>query len=187
MGAALFAADTPRLSPEFVINTNDGGKQLLSKYRGKVVLCEFLFTTCPHCQNTAKMISKLQDEFGARGFQALGIAFNEMSNMLAPDFVKEHRPAFPVGWSQRGPVMSYLGLKEEERFVVPQIVLMDRRGIIRFQSLPLGDPNLQDEKYLRERINELLIEAGTTMRKPAIPAKPPAQSSMTVKRAPEVK
>jgi peroxiredoxin len=183
---AVFAADLPRRSPEFVINMANGEKQLLSAYRGKVVLCEFLFTTCPHCQHAAGEFSKLQDEFGTRGFQALGVAFNEMSNMLVPDFVRDYKPTFPVGWGPRESVMTYLGLKNDERFVVPQIVLMDRKGVIRFQSPPLGDPNLQDEKYLKEKINELLAET-SGVKRPVTNVKPAAQTTTSVKRAPEVK
>ncbi len=163
--ANSLAVDLPRQSPEFVMNMPNGEKQLLSKYRGKVVLVEFLHTTCAHCQHTAGEFSKLQSEFGARGFQALGIAFNEMSNMLVPDFIKEFKPTFPVAWANRDPAMAYLGISATERFVVPQVVLMDKKGVIRFQSPPLGDPNLQDEKYLRARIEELLT--GVPERKPA--------------------
>ena len=183
IGAAS-AIDLPRRSPEFVIHKASGEQELLSKYRGKVVACEFLYTTCSHCQHTAGTFSKLQEEFGARGFQALGIAFNEMAGMLVPDFVRDFKPTFPVGWGPREQVMAYLGLKPDERFVVPQVVLMDRKGVIRFQSPPLGDPNLQDEKYLRERISELLGENGITIKRPVTNVRPPVSA---VKRAAESK
>ena len=165
MGSCL-AVDLPRQSPEFVINNTNGEKQLLSKYRGKVVLIEFLHTTCPHCQHTAGIFSKLQADYGPRGFQAVGVAFDDMANMLVPDFVKEHGANFPVGWALRDPVLAYLGVNPMERFVVPQVVLMDRKGVIRLQSPPLGDANLQDEKWLRVKIEELLGGAATE-RKPA--------------------
>src|SRR3954447_22416213 len=132
-----FGVDLPRQSPEFVINYPNGEKQLLSKTRGKVVLVEFLYTTCPHCQHTAGQFSKYQADYGARGFQAIGIAFNDMSSMLVPDFIKDFKPTFPVGFANRDPVLSFLGITQEERFVVPQIVLIDRKGMIRAQSPPL--------------------------------------------------
>ena len=154
-----FGADLPRQSPEFVINFPSGEKQLLSKYRGKVVLCEFLYTTCPHCQHTAGEFSKFQAEFGSRGFQAVGIAFNDMANMLVPDFVKDFKPTFPIGSANRDPVLVYLGISPIDRFVVPQIVLIDRKGIIRLQSPPLGDASFQDEWFMRAKIEELLSGA----------------------------
>ncbi len=155
------AADMPRQSPEFVLNQMGGKQELLSSYRGKVCLVEFLFTTCPHCQHTAGVLSKLQAEFGPRGFQALGVAFNEMSSMLVPEFVKEHGAKFPVAWAQREQVLSYLHLSPMERFVVPQIVIIDRKGQIRMQSPPLGDAKLQDEANLRVVIDGMLKEGAS--------------------------
>jgi len=168
--ALSFGAEVPRQSPEFVINYPSGEKQLLSKTRGKVVLVEFLYTTCSHCQHAAGVLSKYQADYGARGFQAIGIGFNEMSNMLVPDFIRDFKPTFPVGWANREPVMVYLGMSPEERFVVPQLVLIDRKGVIRAQSTPLDSSTMQDEKFMRAKIEELLT--GTT---------PPRQPSSAVK------
>jgi thiol-disulfide isomerase/thioredoxin len=161
--ALTFGADLPKPSPEFVINYPNGEKQLLSKLRGKVVLVEFMFTTCPHCQHTAGVFSALQNEFGPRGFQAVGIAFNEMAGMLVPDFIKDFKPAFPVGFADRDKVLNYLGISVIDRFVVPQVVLIDRKGMIRAMSPPLGDPSLQDDKFVRVKIEELL-SSGTPAR-----------------------
>lgn len=179
--ASSFAVDLPRQSPEFVINLPGGDKQLLSKYRGKVVLCEFLFTTCSHCQHTAGEFSKLQNDYGPRGLQVLGVAFNEMSNMLLGDFIRDFKPSFTVGWANRDPVMVYLGLSPMDRFVVPQIVLMDRKGVIRLQSPPLGDASLQEEKFLRVKIEELLA-GGTAERKPAVSVKSASAPQASAKK-----
>jgi peroxiredoxin len=165
---SLFAeAAVPRQSPEFTLNLQGGKQELLSQYRGKVTLVEFLFTTCPHCQHAAQMLSKLQGELGPQGFQAVGVAFNEMSSMLVPDFVKNYGATFPVAWANRDAVLGYLNISTMERFVVPQIVVIDRKGVIRAQSLPQGDANLQDEAYLRKLIEGLLKEnAGPAKKTP---------------------
>lgn len=172
LAASLFAADVPRKSPEFTL-LHDGQQKLLSQYRGKVCVVEFLFTTCPHCQHTAQMMSKLQAELGPRGFQAIGVAFNPMATMLVPDFVRDYGPTFPIASAERDAVLSYLNLSTMERFVVPQIVIIDRKGVIRAQSPPLGDANYQEEAYLRKLLDGLLKE-GT----PAAAA-PPAKKPMT--------
>ena len=52
-----------------------------------------------------------------------------------------------------------------ERFVVPQIVIIDRGGVIRAQSDFMGTSELQDEAYLRRFIGRLL-ESTTIPRKP---------------------
>jgi hypothetical protein len=51
-------------------------------------------------------------------------------------------------------VDSYLGRSVMERLMVPQIVVIDRQGVIRAQS----DRNLEEEGYLRTLIEKLLRE-----------------------------
>lgn len=161
---ALFAQAVPRPSPEFVINYPGGKQQLLSKYRGKVVLLEFIFTTCPHCQVTSQMISKLNTELGPKGFQPLAVAVNPMAVMLVSDFVRDYHINFPVGASERDPALSYLRINDTDRWVVPQVLLIDRKGVIRAQTPPQGDAKMQEEGNLRTQIENLLHEGTTTKR-----------------------
>jgi hypothetical protein len=42
--------------------------------------------------------------------------------------------------------------------MVPQIVVIDRRGVIRAQSRPVREVNLEDENFLRHWIDGLLKE-----------------------------
>jgi peroxiredoxin len=148
----------PRPAPEFVIQYNDGHQALLSSFRGKVVALELLYTTCPHCQHSSQVFSKLNSEFASKGFQPLGVAFNEMPQMLVPDFIKQNSVNFPVGFSSRDAVLTFLGIPVIERFVVPQIVWIDRKGIIRSQTPPLGDEKQLQENYWREMIETLSKE-----------------------------
>src|SRR5580765_557992 len=118
----------PRKAPEFSIVEPSGTQTLLSTYKGKVVALAFIFMTCPHCQAECGVLTKLQGELGAKGFQPLAIAFNDNAGMLVNDFVKTFHPSFPVGYAARETVVNYLGLAEsKERWVVPQIVLVDRK------------------------------------------------------------
>ena len=43
-----------------------------------------------------------------------------------------------------------------ERLMVPQIVVIDRTGVIRAQSQPQGETDLESEVYLRTLIDHLL-------------------------------
>jgi peroxiredoxin len=164
MSAVFAASAVPRPSPEFVISYPGGKQALLSNYRGKVVLLEFIFTTCPHCQVTSQMISKLYTELGPRGFQPLAVAVNPMAMLLVPDFIRDFHINFPVGASERDPALNYLQINGAERWVVPQVVLIDRKGVVRMQTPPLGDEKLQNEQFLRTEIEKLLGEAGAAKR-----------------------
>src|SRR4030088_1008594 len=95
----------PRHSPELVLTFPDGTQKLLSSYRGKVVALEFLYTTCPHCQHAAAVLTKLYQEYGDKGFQPIGVAFNENAKMLVPDFVRNFRVGYPIAYGERNPVL----------------------------------------------------------------------------------
>ena len=166
----LMAAEIPRPAPEFVIKLPTGQQLLLTNYRGKVVALEFLLTTCPHCKTCSALLNKLYKEYGGKGFQPLGVAFNPMSGLFVPDYVKELKLDFPVGAAEREPVLNFLQHSPIERMLVPQLVFIDRQGIIRAQHA--GDsPFFQDEENnMRTQITALLKEPAG--RKGAVAAKP---------------
>lgn len=163
-GLSLAAQTVPRPAPELVINFPGGKQTLLSSYKGKVVLCEILFTTCPHCQQESQLVSKLNQEYGPRGFQPIGVAINPMAGMLVGDFVRDYHVNFPVGFSERDPALAFLGIDPYVRWAVPQVVIIDRKGVIRAQTPPLSDEKFQDENWLRQQIEPLLREGVTTHR-----------------------
>jgi thiol-disulfide isomerase/thioredoxin len=151
-----------RKSPEFVIKFVDGKQMLLSSLKGKVVALLMVHTTCPHCQHTSQVFTQLYNEYGARGFQPIDAAFNTMANMYVNDFVKNYSIGYPVGYSTPEEVMAYLGYNVMERYTVPQIVWIDRKGNIRSQTPSAGDDaSLYTEGYWRNMIETLLKESAT--------------------------
>jgi len=157
--SALAMPPVPRKSPEFTIVEPSGKQTLLSSLKGKVVVIEFLSTTCPHCQQASMMFSRLYKELGPRGFQPLGVAFNTgVTPAMVTGFVQQFGATYPVGYSSAETVYSYLGFSVMDRVMVPQIVVIDRKGMIRAQSPVAGDPNLQNEAYIRNLIEGLLKE-----------------------------
>lgn len=155
----LIAAEIPRPAPELVIKLATGEDLLLSRFRGKVVALEFILTTCQHCQRSAQVLSRLHQELGARGFQPLGMAINEMSHILVPDFVRDFRITYPVGYGHRDTAVSFLQHSVIMNLMMPQLAFIDRKGVIRAQY-PGGDPFYKDEeKNMRETALSLLNES----------------------------
>jgi thiol-disulfide isomerase/thioredoxin len=148
----------PRKSPEFTIVEPSGKQTLLSSFKGKVVVLAFVHTTCVHCQAFSTVLNKLQKELGPQGFQPVAVAWNEGAQALVDGFVNGFKITFPVGYSTWDPIMSFLGFSVMDRPVVPLVVVIDRKGMIRAESPPQGDPNLQDEAKLRVLIESLLKE-----------------------------
>lgn len=160
---ATTEATPPKPAPELVINMLDGSQKLLSSFRGKVIALECLFTTCPHCQHASQVFSQLYKEYGSRGFLPIGVAFNDDTfeghpKEVVGNFVRSFNVTYPVGYTDRAKMLDFLGFSPYERFVVPQIVWIDRKGNIRSKTPPMGDDAMLKEPYWREMIEMLTKE-----------------------------
>lgn len=156
--AAAAKPPVPRSAGDFRVVDASGKPLQFSHYFGNVVVVQFLSTTCQHCQATARMLSKLQTELSPRGLQVIGVAFNPEAQRpgVIDEFVKNNEVTFPVGSAYYDAVLSYLGVSPMERVVVPQMMIIDRHGMVRAQSEVSGSPELQDESYLRNFLDPLL-------------------------------
>jgi hypothetical protein len=114
-----------------------------------------LLVTCPHCQAFSQLLTKLQGEYGPRGFKAMGIAY-DVDAGTAQNYVTQYHVGFPVGYSSSDTMLSFLGFSTLERFTVPQVVVIDRKGIIQAQSPAMSDGALQQEANVRTWIEKLL-------------------------------
>jgi peroxiredoxin len=156
---ATAAAPVPRDSPDFTIVDPTGNAVLLSSLRGQVVMIEFLLVRCAGCLRVAQTVNKLYGEMAGRGFRPIGVVFDEgIGGPAVRSFAELLKINYPVGYATSDKVDSYLGRATIERLQVPQVVVIDRAGVIRAQSRPTGEMNLTDENYLRNLIRELLDE-----------------------------
>jgi peroxiredoxin len=156
LGSA-FAADIPRKAPEFSVRLPDGKQASVSSYRGKVLCMAFILTTCPHCQKATQVLSGLENELGAKGFQVLEAAINEGADV--PSFVRRFSPPFPVGTASQLDALQFMQLSPMIRTFMPYIAFVDRQGMIRAQ---LTGDDLADEKQdkvLRENAEKLVNES----------------------------
>ncbi len=145
--AAFATPPVPRKSPEFTSTDPSGKPMLLSSLKGKIVVMPFMFTTCPHCQREAQMLTKLQQEFAPKGVVMLGTVFNDANAAMAAQFVKEFNIGFRVGYASRDAVVSYLGLSVLDRWVVPQVAIIDRKGNIGIGYSFGGAPNYPGQRF----------------------------------------
>jgi peroxiredoxin len=159
-------ASAPRKSPEFTISVPLGKTTLLSSYKGKVVVVEFLFIASEHCMHFAQVLNKLNRELGPRGFQPVGIVFDPpkvatSAEKVIPSLVDYFRLTYPVGFASKADVDTYLGRTGNELLVIPQVVVIDRAGVIRATTGDHTNPKLEDENSLRALIEGLLKEAAS--------------------------
>ncbi len=160
------AAPVPRPALDFKVHEPSGKETLISSQKGKVVVLQFLFTWCPHCQSAAQWLTRMQTELGPKGLQVYGVAFNDEvqtknaaeNNKVTAAF--SQYAGFPVGLSPKEPVLRFLGLSVLEGYGVPQLVVIDRKGVIRAQTTarPSGNLTIATESVMRETVNKLLNE-----------------------------
>ncbi len=168
LAGSLMADDTEniRKAPELAFSIPGQPDHLISQYRGKVVALEFIFTTCPHCQAASHYMAQLQSEYGAKGLQVIDVAVNPNADLLVDEFSKDMHVNFPVGWTTQNQMTSFMGFTDA-RFVVPQLVLIDRQGNIHWQTPATEEPGgawrkLMNQDAIRQHIETLLAQPVTS-------------------------
>ena len=157
-------AQVPRKSPELSISEPSSGKSTsLSSFKGKVVVLEFFFFQSEHCMHVAQILNKLNRDLGSRGFQPVGIVFDPpkvatSAEKVIPSLVDYFKLTYPVGFASKGDVDTYLGRTGNELLPIPQVVVIDRAGMIRAVTGERTNPKLEDETSLRALIDGLLKE-----------------------------
>ncbi len=173
LAAVAPAQQIPRQSPEFTVLTAAGGPLQFNQFRGKALVVEFFLTECPHCQETAQVLERLQQEYRARGLQVIAVAFNQDAQARLPGFVKKLNLSFPVGTATQMSVFQYLQLSFARQYSVPFLVFMDGSGVIRAQFT--GDDAFfkGTEANMRSNIEALLKRGAPSGTGTAPPAKSP--------------
>jgi cytochrome oxidase Cu insertion factor (SCO1/SenC/PrrC family) len=159
------AAPIPRPAGELKLVEPSGKEITLASLKGKVVVVQFLFTTCPHCQNAAVWLSKMNTELGPKGVQVYGVAVNEEVNTPDPAKNKASLASFsqfakfPVGISTTATLMKFMGFSVLDRWGVPQFAVIDKKGVIRAQTTPSPmKGQVVEEPVMRDLVNKLLLE-----------------------------
>ncbi len=121
---------------------------------------------------------------GPRGFQPVAIAFpapgSDANGPLVTYMVDYFKLTYPVGYTDSENVDKYLGRGKDDVLNIPQIVVIDRAGVIRAQSggRP-GNPKLENEDSLRTLVESLLSENRPPASRPTRAA-PPATKKSTM-------
>jgi len=157
-GSALWGQGAvPRPAPELKVVQSSGEIATLSSYRGRVVLLAFISTQCIHCQKASAIFEQLGREYAGK-LQVAEVAFDDGADSSA--FKKRFGLTFPVGTSTSDAAHAFLGIPPGARLGTPQVVAIDRTGIIRAQSERLGTPMFQTAEYLRSLLNAMLGSRG---------------------------
>jgi peroxiredoxin len=137
----------PNAAPEFSLTDLDGKPLTLAQSRGKVVLLDFWATWCTPCRQETPQFVALQQKYGARGLQIVGISMDDGPEPVRA-FYREFKMNYPVAMGTAQVAEAYGGV-----LGLPIAFLIDRRGriIARYEG-PVNMP------HLKQRIESLLKE-----------------------------
>jgi thiol-disulfide isomerase/thioredoxin len=168
-GFAASAADLPRKAPDFAVQTGPDKYIWLSAYAGKPVVLGLVLTTCPHCQFTTGLLTKIAKDYEPKGIAFIETAVDPMSSLRIPDFVKQLGVTFPVGYNEQSYAAKFMGVGPNDPMMMPQLIFIDKAGMIRV-ILPGDDPGMErgiQEKTIRDTIDKVIREGQTEGRPPA--------------------
>jgi thiol-disulfide isomerase/thioredoxin len=110
----------------------DGSEFDSSELGGRIVLLDFWGVWCPPCIRAFPKLSRLQDDYGDRGFQVLGLAVLSGTPEAVAGFLEEHQVTYPIVLIETEVADSYGVLS------YPTYLLLGRDGEIleRYESVP---------------------------------------------------
>ena len=125
---ALSAADELRRAPGFALFDASMHVYDLYDYRGKVVVLEFMETTCPNCAKFADVLREVQQKYGSK-VQILSVveAAKDNANTVT-QYIAGHKIGYPILFDQGQMAFSYVRGTGIE---FPRVYLIDGNGYIR--------------------------------------------------------
>lgn len=127
-------------APDFVLEGISGKKVGLSDYKGKVMILDFWDTWCNPCKIEIPGFVKLQEEWGNKGLQIVGIAFARQGVNAVRAFAKSYKINYPVGICDEQTLNSYGPIRG-----IPTTFILDKEGRIY-------------KKYIGYRPEEIFVE-----------------------------
>jgi peroxiredoxin len=83
-------------APDFVLKDAADRRIQLSSFRGKVVLVNFWATWCGGCKVEIPWLIGFQQEYARRGFDVLGVSFDEDGWKIVKPFIAAKHLNYPV-------------------------------------------------------------------------------------------
>jgi AhpC/TSA family protein len=158
LSGLIATAYAARPLPDVPIPTPDGRQIDLKQYRGKVVTLALISTQCEECIGLMGLLSTLQKQYGPRGMQAVVAAINDDARTEIGPLAQRYRPGYPVGFLDRDAAMKIAALAPGTRPVVPILMFIDRKGVVRFQYFGNDQPMKDGEKFIRTIMTGLINE-----------------------------
>lgn len=137
------AAKNAAGAPEFSLTDLQGQKLSLAEYRGSVVLLDFWATWCAPCQEEIPHFIEMQNQFGPRGLQVVGISMDDDAKPVLA-FYARHKLNYPVAIGDAKLAEQYGGI-----LGLPVTFVIDRQGRIAKKFVGATDTRLIQQEVQR--------------------------------------
>ena len=103
----------------------DNKPQRLEQWRGKVLVVNFWATWCAPCREEIPIFVKLQEQYGTKGLQFVGISIDQADKTA--EFARNFKMNYPslIGTFETIEVSRQVG---NQKRVLPFTVILDRKG-----------------------------------------------------------
>ena len=155
-------------APDFALKDRAGKEWKLSALRGKVVLLDFGRSMCKPCRFVVKDLQTLHKEYSQKGLQVFAMNLDAREMPTLPALVQEFGLTYPILLDWKFEAAKSYGVP-----VIPFLVLVDKKGIVRYTHIGYAENFLQTFKT---KIEPLLTEK---LEQPKPPAKKPAPKKAT--------
>lgn len=112
-------------APDFTLPTADGKTLKLSDFKGKAVIIDFWATWCPPCRKGIPDLIELQNKYGSKGLQIIGVSVDQDTKPEVIPFIKDKGINYPVVYADNKVVMNYGGIR-----AIPTSFVIDKQGKI---------------------------------------------------------
>jgi peroxiredoxin len=145
--AELFPATQAYKGPDFELENITGESIRLSDFDGRIVVLNLWATWCPPCRDEVPALVRLQEEFGDRSIQVIGVSLDENgARSKVAEFAESFGVNFPTPVDD-GRVQEKYGPLS----VIPTTYFLDRERNIRFYA-----PGYLEYGQMEEAVRELL-------------------------------
>jgi cytochrome oxidase Cu insertion factor (SCO1/SenC/PrrC family) len=131
------AQTTHTLATDFVLTDVDGNTFKLSDQQGKVVVLEFMRTTCPACISEEPYLRQLRSNFGSDVVMVI-VSIDPTTD--TDSVLRDHRDQNLMGWLAMGDkteVFKLFGVQ-----ATPTIFIIDKNGYIQYKHVGVTESSV---------------------------------------------
>ncbi len=133
LSCSLFAATdlSNRRAPGFSLSDQRQVEHDLQDYRGKILIIEWMQTTCPHCAHFATVLEEVKNKYKGK-VEVVSIVLPPDSIDPVKKFIATNKTTYPILFDSGQMSASYLKITPQNPTVVfPQILIVDGAGTIK--------------------------------------------------------